>query len=90
MKTREFYIANDITDPTPYEDGVRDGDEVAVCPICGKPICYGDTDVYVMDGREDMPVHESCMVFKKESLDRFCEIFGIDLLKTSGKEVYES
>lgn len=87
--TREYAIANDVFDPTPWEEGIGDDYVIARCPICGEPIYYDDEDVLVLDGHEDKPMHENCALFRAKSLDWFCDVLGIDLLKSTAKEIHE-
>lgn len=75
-----------IEPPTPEKP--LDSTIVGRCPICGQPICYGDKDIYVIDGIEIM-IHENCMVFKEFSPSALLDLLGVDHYKVSAAKVCE-
>lgn len=82
MIDRNFFIAHDITDPTPYEEWVEEPEEKPhevledwVCPICGKPFV---SDTYAV-----------CATLPKDIDNKFMKIFHSDCLTDEHAELLE-
>lgn len=82
MIDRDFYIARDITDPTPYEEWIEESEESPrevledlVCPICGKPFMSGKYAV--------------CATLPNDPYDKFMKIFHRDCLTDEHMELLE-
>lgn len=84
MIDRNFCIAYDITDPTPYEEWEEEAEEEEeahevledwVCPICGKPFMSGKYAV--------------CATLPKDIDNKFMKIFHKDCLTDEHMELLE-
>ena len=87
--TREYAISNDVFDPTPWEEEIGDDYVIARCPLCDKPIYYGDTDVHIIDGMDDMPICDNCWNWKKLTARDLMERLFKEAYVVSGKKYSE-
>lgn len=86
--TREYAIANDITDPTPWEendtDVLVDNYDPVVCPLCGRVIRLQDDVVHFTLGRDKKYCHEKCLDEQCPAFEDLFDAFGIDCTRDTG------